>query len=485
MLGPLAAPTAPRRLLGLAVLPTTDGTPLRPRRAAIDVIGSTIAAVHPLDAGAEPPPAPPDAIVEDFGDRMVTPAFIDGHTHLALTSLRGLAVPEHADANLVEDFFFKIETRTTAEDVRAFVRMGAYEALLHGTALVWDHYYHTDAVLAGLLDVGLPAVIAPTLQDLGGPGVDQREIALERTAAIAADPALAARGIFAAYGPHATDTVSDALFTRVAELAERHALPVHCHVAQSLDELERVRELRGCSPLDVLRRTGVLDAAPRSLLIHNIFVTEADVAALDADRVALGFCPHSKEIFAYLPDIRAWQAARLPWFIGTDCAASNDAINIQRELRATAGLRTVGVTWSPAHQAFLDSGSLDDARDAWRERARDRAKTPWLADPRALLDRVWGIPGSLHPAFRAGVIAPGALANLSVWDLDHPTFWPAREPVRALTMSDTTGALHNVMAAGRWIGTHGDYARSVVATDAYREAHREASERLAALERRL
>jgi len=485
MSGPTAVSNAPRRLLGRAVLPPDGDAPLSPVPAAIDLAGSTITAVHRLDTGAPPPPAPPGAVVEDLGERMITPAFIDGHSHLALTALRGLSVPEDADANLVEDFFFRIESRTTAEDIRAFVRMGAYEALLHGTALVWDHYYYPDAVISGLLDVGLPAVVAPTLQDVSGPGVDQREASLERTATIAGDASLAARGIFAAYGPHATDTVSDGLFARVAELSEKHALPVHCHVAQSLDELERVRELRGCSPLDVLDRAGVLAASPRTLLIHNIFVTEAQIAALDADRVALGFCPHSKEIFAYLPDIRAWQAARLPWFVATDCAASNDALNLQRELRATAGLRTVGVTWSPPHQAFLDSGALDDARDAWRERARDRAKTTWLADPRALLDRVWTIPGGLHPAFRAGAIAPGALANLAVWDLDHPTFWPAREPVRALTMSDTTGALHNLMAAGRWVGVHGDYARSVVSTDAYRAHHREATERLAALEARL
>lgn len=485
MSDPLASALPSRRLLGQAVLPSTDGAPLRPTRAAIDVTGTTITAVHRLASGDAPPPLPADVPVEDLGERMVTPAFIDGHTHLCLSALRGLSVPEDADANLVEDFFFRIETKMGPDDVRAFVRMGAYEALIHGTALVWDHYYRPDSVIAGLLDVGLPAVVAPTLQDLSGPGVDQHDASLERTATIAADASLAARGIFAAYGPHATDTVSDALFAQVAERSERHALPVHCHVAQSLDELERVRAIRGCSPLDVLHRTGVLAASPRTLLIHNIFVTEPEIAALDKDRVALGFCPHSKEIFAYLPDIRAWSAARLPWFLGTDCAASNDALNVQGELRATAGLRSAGVTWSAPHQAFLQSGSLDDARAAWRERAKARVKTPWLADPAFLLDRVWGIPGRLHPAFRAGVIAPGALANLAIWDLDHPTFWPGREPVRQLTMSDTIGALHNVMAAGRWVGVHGDYHRSLVATDAYREAHREASDRLTALERRL
>jgi len=481
MSAPLAPALPSRRLLGQALLPGATA----PVHAALDVAGAHIVAVHPLAPGEAPPPLPADVPIDDLGAALLTPAFIDAHTHLALTATRGLSLPTEADGNLVEAFFFRIETHTTAEDIRAFTRLGAYEALLHGTALVWDHYYYPDAVLAGLRDVGLPAVLAPTLQDLGGPGLAQREANLARTADFARDPALAALGYFAAYGPHATDTVSDALFTRVAEAAARDALPVHVHVAQSLEEVERVHAAGRGTPIGVLRRTGLLDAAPMTLLIHNIFSTPADLAALPRDRAALGLCPHSKEIFAFVPDLRAWQASGLPWFVGTDCAASNDAWNVQRDLRAVVGHRVAGVPFSSAHATFAAHGTLDAARAVWAERATERAALPGLADPLTLLDRIWRIPGALHPAFRAGVLAPGALANVIAWDLDHPTFWPARDPLRALAMSDTTGAILNVMAAGRWRGAHGDYARSLLATDAYRDAHREASDRLAALVRRI
>ncbi len=473
-------PTASLRLRSRRVLLRHAGGRLGVTPAAIDVAGSFISAVH---LGADPGD---DGVPEtDLGDRLVTPAFIDGHTHLNLSALRGLSVPEAADNNLVEDFFFRVEGAMTPEDVRAFVRMGAYEALLHGTALVWDHYYHPEAVLAGLRDVGLPAVLAPTLQDVAGPGVAQLETGLAATEAIASDPALAAEGLFAALGPHATDTVSPALFRRVADAAERLALPVHCHVAQSLDELERVKaKTAGGSPVQLLRDAGVLDAAPTSLLVHNIFLTREDVASLPSDRVVMAFCPHSKQIFAYLPDIRAWHEADLRWLVATDCAASNDGLNVQRELRAAAGMRVLPVTWSEAHQRFLRSGAVVDARAAWAQRQQARSRTQFLAEAHDLLSHVWEVPGAMHPAFTAGVIAPGALANLAIWDLDHPTFWPAREPARALAMSDTTGALWAVMAAGRWAGEPGRYAASIIESDAYRAAHREASERLDHLERR-
>ena len=51
-------------------------------------------------------------------------------------------------------------------------------------------------------------------------------------------------------------------------------------------------------------------------------------------------------------------------------------------------------------------------------------------------------------------------------------------------MTDSTGALHGLMVAGRWTGTLGEHQRSVLSTPEYRDAHREADERLAALLRR-
>ena len=74
-----------------------------------------------------------------------------------------------------------------------------------------------------------------------------------------------------------------------------------------------------------------------------------------------------------------------------------------------------------------------------------------------------------------------ALANLAVWDLEHPAFWPSDDPLRALACGDTTQALFALYVAGKAIGTPGDFVRSIVTTGAYREARREAQARLSSL----
>ncbi|HEY6880551.1 MAG TPA: hypothetical protein VI299_21150, partial [Polyangiales bacterium] len=98
-----------------------------------------------------------------------------------------------------------------------------------------------------------------------------------------------------------------------------------------------------------------------------------------------------------------------------------------------------------------------------------------------LLARALALPGALHPGFRAGIIAEGALANLAIWDLEHPAFWPAHDLPRALALCDTTQALHAMLVAGQWIGEPGRLAESVLHSDGYRASRREASERLDAL----
>ena len=183
--------------------------------------------------------------------------------------------------------------------------MGAYESLLAGVGCVWDHYYGRQAVVDALMDVGLSAVFAPTLQDQGGPGSERSEVVLDFTASLAQDHRAAQAGIVAALGPHATDTVSPELWTRVAETADRFQLPIHVHVAQSVEELERSHAQLNLSPIGKLQQTGALDAGPGMLLVHGLFVTHADLDRLDPKRHVLGYCPFSQVQFDTPHSLRA------------------------------------------------------------------------------------------------------------------------------------------------------------------------------------
>jgi cytosine/adenosine deaminase-related metal-dependent hydrolase len=456
------------------------GDALRVTSALLGVQGGRLIAVVPdVGPGSLGRHVGPHDTCEVLGERLlVTPAFVDAHTHLAMACFRALPTDGVGAKNMVEDIFYRVEKLLEPADVRAFARMGAWEAMLNGVGMVWDHYYYGHAVVDALSDVGLSGVVAPTLQDLGGPGAEMSSRHLEETAAIAQDKRLGERGIFAAVGPHATDTVSERLWGEALALAGRHDLPVHLHVAQSIEEVQRSYARHGVSPIGLLERVGALAQAPSMLLVHNIFASNEDLARLDPARHTLVWCPQAQEIFDFPADAWAWERAGLSWVVGTDAVASNDSRNLQKELRRVAGLRSAGHPSSPAHQRFMAAGGLEAAQESEAVRRALEEERGGEAMEERLLSRVWRRPGALHPAARAGVLATGALAHVAVWELDHPSMWPGVRPLRTLAMGDTTGALHNIMIAGRWRGEHGALAASVTESEVYREACEEARRRL-------
>ena len=161
------------------VLPDGDGLAIRRARLTLDA--GRIMSVE-VDPNTPDPPG-----TDTLGEALLTPAFVDAHTHLALVGLRG-SVNAATSGNVVEDLFFHVERQMDASDVRALTRVGAYEALLSGTATVWDHYYFGRAVLAGMTDAGLAGVVAPALQDVDGPGQHRWEDELSATVELAQDP---------------------------------------------------------------------------------------------------------------------------------------------------------------------------------------------------------------------------------------------------------------------------------------------------------
>jgi len=446
---------------------------ITPAQLAIE--GSTISAVQRAHA-------PVDEPLEDLGDALVTPAFVNPHTHLSMACFRGLAVDDATEGNVVEDLFYAVESHVTDEDVRAFARLGCYESLLHGVGFVWEHYYAGAALADAFEDTGLSGCIAPTLQDVSGPGTGQLERQMDATLALHRDAAKRELGIVAALGPHATDTVSKALWTRIRDLAHSEGLAVHAHVAQSIEEFERSVQRHGVSCVGMLERVGMLSEDVASfLMVHAIYMTHEDLDRLAPERHALCFCPYSQLIFSFPAHVPAWEERGLPWVVATDAAASNDSMNVQKEMRFVAGLRDAALSSSPEYAAFLSSGTLEDAQAVSEARSALFAERRHWANEDFLLDRVWRIPGELNPDVTVGVLETGALANILVWDTEHPAMWPGTRPLRSLAMADTTSAIDRMMVAGRWISAHGEHQHACAKSDEVLEARKEASERFEAL----
>lgn len=410
------------------------------------------------------------APVYELAAAPVVPGFVNAHTHLALAPLRGVTNVANRSGNVIGEVYFRLESFLSGADVRSFTRMGAYESLLCGVTEVWDHYYFGHDVARALLEVGLCGVVAPTLQDLAGPGVKTWQTQLADTLDLSTDAELRAAGISTALGPHATDTVSDELLERVGDLARTHSLPVHLHAAQTFEEF---RQAAARYPSGIGR--GLLEALVDTevLLAHGLFLSEAECRALAGASFTLAYCPLSQIQFGFLGPLDVWRSRGGRWAVGTDCVASNDALDVQRELPWAGGEAALGTSFSCERTRLL---SGESSAAACLEAKRVERSGAIAIEPAELLAAAYGmgLPARGHgPA----PLSVGSSANFLVLDPNHPALYPDEGLARTLAYGSTHGAIRWMCVRGKTIGMRDGLSRELLSSDSYQECLTEAQRR--------
>src|SRR5947209_12998554 len=103
---------------------------------AVAVAGTRVAGVG---ARAEVAARFPEAEVEDFGEAAIMPGFVNCHTHLALTAMRGFLEAEEGDFFAwLRKLTVARRERMTPDDIEASAAWGAVEAARAGIACVGD-----------------------------------------------------------------------------------------------------------------------------------------------------------------------------------------------------------------------------------------------------------------------------------------------------------------------------------------------------------
>lgn len=452
------------------VLP--NGDQIQIKAALLTIEGTQIQSVQEWDSPLKD--LPKDTV--HLKDKMLSPAFVNAHTHLSMSFFRSIDSSSAAGGNMVTDLFFKLERKMSADDVRAFSRMGAYECLNFGIGTVWDHYYHGEAIAKALCDTGLTGVIAPTLQDLEGPAKDAWEREWAHTQSIHSSQEFSKQGVVAAWGPHATDTVSANLMKKIQEQASKDQIPIHMHLAQCREEYYKRMASENLSPVTFLKRMHIFDTKTPLVFAHGLYLRDEDLDILSKHPQShLVSCPSSQMIFDFPAPLTVWESRKIQWLVGTDTVASNDSMNLQKELRMISGFPLQELSYSENYRKFREEHSSLEDFASQREKIWKKSKV--FRDPSYLLNKVWNKAGSLHPKLKVGVIAPKSFANLVVWDLDHPSFWPAKN-LRALAFNDSTSAIHNMLMGGKWVSKDGAFAEGLRNSTSYKEALKEAKERL-------
>jgi len=296
------------------------------------------------------------------------PGMANAHSHAFQLELRG--VGERVRAGAHDDFWswrtemYRLAAGHDPESMRA-VGSRVYRMMARaGYGAVGEfHYVHhrpdgtpyenpnamAIALAEAALGAGLEIALLPAAYHRAGwadgsdipPSDGQRrfcdpavEAYLERVDALRAW-ASGRAGCTVGVAAHSVRAVPASWLTAIADYADRHGLVRHVHAAEQRRELAECEAEHGCSPLELLQRTGFL--GPRTSVVHAIHVSDADVGRLAQSQTIVVTCPTTEGNLGdgILPALR-YRDAGVRLAIGTDEQVRIDPFEELRELETLA-----------------------------------------------------------------------------------------------------------------------------------------------------
>lgn len=383
------------------------------RETDVYVQGDRIAALGEAPAGFTA-----DTVVEGK-DRLLLPGLVNAHTHTYMTMFRGCA-DDLPFADWLNGHIDPLEAQMTAEDCYWSTLLGNMEMILNGTTASIDMFIYTETASRAAEESGFRTVLT---RGLTGPEGGERRLN-EFFTEQAAWQGRCSRVTFA-LGPHAPYSCSEAYLRQVAELAREHDLGLHIHLSESQFEQATIREQYGCTPTQLLDRCGIL--GERTLAAHGVYLSDEDIALLARRGTSVVTNPVSNlKLGNGVAPVPKLLAAGVNVALGTDGAASNNALNLFRELSF--------VTLLP--KGLTGDTTVLPAAQALQMATQNGAKALGLAD--------------------CGVLRPGAKADLTVLDIDKPWLRPHNDLLSSLVYCARGDEVTDVMVDGRFLLRKGE-----------------------------
>lgn len=324
----------------------------------IDIAEGRISAL-----GTHLPAPPPGASLLDACGMAVVPGFVNAHSHAAMTLFRGYGDDMPLMAWLQERIW-PAEARLTEEDVYWGTRLACLEMIRSGTVRFEDMYWHFHGTARAVEESGLRAGIGAVMIDVEGEAQARacQRLALQHLEEVQGY----SERIRFTLTPHAIYTVSTPNLRWIGALSEKHGLPIHIHLSETAHEVTQCLKQHGVRPAVYLDQQGMLH--DRVLLAHAVHLDEDELDLIAQRGATLVTNPVSNMklavggVFPY----RKAAARRIAMALGTDGAASNNALDMFQEMKVFALIQK---------HADQDPTSLP-APEAWATAMG--AHAPWL-----------------------------------------------------------------------------------------------------------
>lgn len=315
-----------------------------PFHGDIHLAGDTIQQIGPaLDVDADE--------VWDGQGMAAMPGLINAHQHTPMSLLRGFS-DDLKLMDWLERKMLPAEANMTPEDIYWGAKLSMAEMIKSGTTAFADMYIHMEEIAAAVDEVGMRASLSRGmvfLQDDGGQRLTEALGLIERW------NGKADGRITTMLAPHAPYTCPPEPLKRIVRLAEEMRLPIHIHLAETIEEVMSIREKYNETPAQYLYNIGLFEKA-HVLLAHGVHMTRGDIGLLRGMRGGVAHNPVSNlKLGCGIAPVADMMKQNIVVGLGTDGAGSAATVDMFEEIKAAAWLQKLDYgdpTMLPAGQAL-------------------------------------------------------------------------------------------------------------------------------------
>lgn len=369
----------------------------------------------------------------DCEGNLLMPGFKDAHTHSGMTLLRSYA-DDLPLQNWLNEQIFPTEAKLCEEDIYEASRLAVLEYLTSGITGIFDMYLAPEATGRACKEMGMRCALVSGLNNFTQ-SPEFMEKMYQTYHQDNEDSLLSFQ-----LGVHAEYTCSKELLEKTADMSHKYKAPVFMHLSETEAEVKACRERYGMTPVQFLDSIGMFEYGGGGY--HCVHMDEKDMEIFERRGLHVITNPASNmKLASGIAPITEFLKRGISVSIGTDGAASNNCLDMFREMFLVSGLAKVREK----------DAAVVEALEVLKMACVNGAKAMQSADCDAL--------------------AEGKKADLIMIDLQQPNMQPLQHTAQNIVYSGSKQNIKMTMINGKILYRDGKFYVGVTPDEIYRNVN--------------